>query len=85
MVTSGGRLAHPRFLPLMEAATAIGRYFSQGAHGEAARRLGPALAGEEPLHLSRRKIVISPFGNGLLQSLRTGEIQEMDREGGNGS
>jgi hypothetical protein len=25
---------------------------------------------------------MSPFGNGLLQSLRTGGIQEMDREGG---
>jgi hypothetical protein len=30
------------------------------------------------------RIAMSPFGNGLLQSLRTGGIQEMDREGGNG-
>jgi hypothetical protein len=68
----------------MEAATAIGRFFAQGAHGEAARRRGPALAGEGSPHLRARRIAMSPFGNGLLQSLRTGGIQEMDREGGNG-
>ena len=40
-----GWLAHPRFFPPMDAATAIRRFFAQGAHGEAARRRGPALAG----------------------------------------
>jgi hypothetical protein len=55
LVTSGGRLAHPRFSPLMEAATAIGRFFAQGAHGEAARRRGPALAGEGSPHLRGRE------------------------------
>jgi hypothetical protein len=44
-VMSGGRLEHPRFSPLTDAATAIRSFFAQVAHGEAVRRRCPALAG----------------------------------------
>ncbi len=33
----GGRLAHPRFYPPMDEATAIRRFCAQGAHSDAAR------------------------------------------------
>ena len=36
-MTSGPRLAHPRFFPLMDAATTIRRFLTQGAIGEAMR------------------------------------------------
>jgi hypothetical protein len=83
LVTSGGRLVHPRFLPFKRLRQ-LGVVFAQGVHCEAARRLGPALSGEGSLHFSGRTMSMSPFGNGLLQSLQTGGIQEMDREEGNG-
>ncbi len=62
-LTIGGQREHPKFLPLMETAMAIGRFFAQGVHSEAARKLGPALAGEGSQHLWG-KIAMTPFGNG---------------------
>ena len=45
-----GWLAHPRFSLLWMRLRSLGGFFAQGAHGEAARRRGPALAGGGPPH-----------------------------------
>jgi hypothetical protein len=81
LVTNGGLLVHPKFLPLMETAMAIGRFLAQGVQV----RLQGSLA-----QLSQEK---DPSTSGgrlpchhlamVLQSLPTSWIQEMDREGGN--
>ena len=83
LVTSGSRLAHPRFFHPMVAATAIGRFFRPGCARRGCEEAWPSSRRRRTSALPLKEGCHVAIWQRSLQSLRTGGIQEVEEwEGG---